>query len=350
MRTSPTSLQTLYLVCLGAALLVGLAAAGGGYSLSIDDSTTVPEQTVTVDGEEYDISAIAVRERNEELVVDATVPDEDSVYYVELRNSDNQIVQSEDLEGSDSTSLATDREPGSYVVVLDDNGFQAIHPLVIAAYDVDLSIPDEIDTDSSATATVTLQPFEDSDEPHEVEVIIGDDDRNQRVTAERVSDGTYEAELQGDALPEGDYQAYAIARSNEEVEDGENEIVGVSDGHVVTYTSEPSGSDDGAGTGGGGDDGEPSDDDQEATPTSTPDGTVTPTATPGDDDGQTTDDSTGDTGTATPTPAGDDSVITPREESPTEPEADGAAPTVAVVLGVLAGLGIWFRRRSRKGG
>ena len=322
-----------------------MVVAGTGYSLSIDDSTTVPEQTVTVDGEEYDINAIAVRERNEELEIQATVPDGDIEYYVDLRNSDNQIVKSELVIGSDEITFTTDIEPGSYVVVLDDSGFQAIHPLVIASYDVELAIPDKIDTDSSVTATVNLQLLEGSNEPHEVEVIIGDDDRNQRVPAERVSDGTYEAELQGDDLPEGDYQAYAVARSSEEVEDGENEIVGVSDGHVVTYTSEPSGADDGAGAGNGGDDGEPVDDDQEATP----DGTVTPTVTPGDD-GQTTDDSGDVTGTATPTPSSDDGVITPREESPTEPEADGAAPTVAVVLGLLAGLGIWFRRRSRRSG
>ena len=327
-----------------------MAVAGAGYSLSIDDSTTVPEQTVTIDGEEYDIDAIAVRERHEELVIQATVPSEDIDYYVDLRNSDNQIVQSESVIGSDEITFTTDIEPGSYVVVLDDGGFQAIHPLIIPSYDVELAIPDEIDSGSSATATVNLQLLEGSNEPHEVEVIIGDDDRNQRMTAERVSDGTYEAEFQGDDLPDGDYRAYAIARSSEEVEDGENEIVGVSDGHVVTYTSEQSGADDGAGAGGGGDDGEPGDDDQEATPTPTPDGTVTPTATPVDDDRQTTDDSDDVTGTATPTPSEDDGVITPREESPTEPEADGAAPTVAVVLGVLAGVGIWFRRRSRQGG
>ena len=349
----------LLAVSIAIALVVALAAATGavasedGYDLTADGVVDTPERTVDVDGEEHTVDATVVREPGDELVVEATVPDEDAEYNVDLRNSDNQVVQSIPMEGSGEAELAIDREPGSYVIVLRHDGIRTILPLVIAGYDVELSMPTEVERGSTATATVEVEEGASSGDPHAVEVVVGDADELERFIAERTGDGQYEATIDGDALPAGEYLAYAVTKTDEEVDVGdEYEVVGVSGSHEVRFAAQDdSGADDGPGAddGSGADDGA-ADEDPTPTPTddaqtTTPDGTPTPTESdaPGADDGAAD---------ATPTPeSADDGVLTPREQTPsddseTDTEAIGAAPGTGIVVATLVGLGIWIRRRT----
>ena len=343
----------LLTVALAFALIVALAAAtvavasDDGYDLTTDGVVEMPERTVDVDGEVHTVDATVVREPGDELTVEASVPDEDAAYNVDLRNSDNQVVQSIPKEGSGEAELAIDREPGSYVIVLRHDGIRTILPLVIAGYDVELSMPAEVERGSTAMATVEVEEGASSGDPHAVEVVIGDADELERFVAERTDDGRYEATIEGDALPEGEYRAYAVTKTDEEVDVGdEYEVVGLSDSLEVRFASaDGPGADDGSGVDDGtGDDGT-ADEDPTPTPTddetaTTPDGTPTPTESdaPGADD---------DSVDTTPTPeSADDGVLTPQEQTPTETEAIGAAPGVGLVIATLLGLGLWVRRRT----
>lgn len=335
--------------CLGAVVVV---SGGSGYALSIDGTTDIPEQTVTIDGSEFTFDALAVRERGEELAVQASIPPEADDYNVDLRNSDNEPVQSRPMTGSGETTLNTSRDPGTYVVILRDDGIRVIHPLVIAGFDVTtFDIPDEIERGSTETATIEFADRESMGEPYAVEVVIGNGDSSEllRTTAELVSENddsyTYEAKINGDDLDGGAYSAYAVAQTDQELEGGEKEIVGISGQRSVAFTAQNDGSG-GAGTG----DESTTDDGGEApaTPTPTPDGTgETATPTPGESA------STAEPG-ETPTPAEDgDDVITPGggddadDDTDAGSDGDGAAPPVAVLVAFLALVGLWWRRRHR---
>lgn len=288
---------------------VGLALADSGYDLDVPGSIDTPEQTVTVEGDEYDVDAIASYTAGEQLDVDVTMPDDDS-FRVDLYNSDRQVEEFRRGSGSERVTFKTDDlTPGSYVLALSvDSNHVELHPVVIEAYDVSLVPTDDVDTDDDLEVTVEVTEIDAEGPPAGVEVAVWNGETVTREEATEDDDGMYTASFPSGEFDKGTYEIYAVAQGSDTV-DGEPEVLGVSDQGQVTV-SEPDDDDENGDdeTGVGGDD-ENGDDET-------------------DDDENESDDGIGDSENETDNGVGDsenesdDGIVDSENESDTSDESD----------------------------
>ncbi|MFC4246061.1 MSCRAMM family adhesin SdrC [Natribaculum luteum] len=230
---------------LSACALTGVAASDEA-SLSVPGSIDTPTKTVSIEGTEYEVSSVAVREPGQSLPVDVSASDSTD-FRVDLYNSDEQRENSQYGTGSERVTFDTDAlDPGTYLLMLQiDDDYVEIHPVVISGYDVETDHADEIEPDETLNATISVTPTAADGDPEGVELVVWNDETTIRESAEQTDDGTYEATVSD--LEEGTYDVYAIAQGGDEI-DGEHEILGVSDGgslEVAESTSEPTPPDDG---------------------------------------------------------------------------------------------------------
>lgn len=340
----------LVLVVLVATVLGAVAPSGGAtdatsdFEISISSSIDVPTRTVTIEGDNFTVSNVARRFPGDSLKVNVTAPSSDTEYDVNLYNSDTKIEQSEAMTGSGTATFDTgDLTAGIYyAAVYHDGSTVTIHPVVIAAYEVTLDIPSEAESDSTVSATVDVTKRVRDRPPNFVQVVVGDEQYDLRVNASEESPGTYTTEFTVD-LPEGEYVAYGAARGENETDNGDKEVVGISDGHtfrVVEPTPTPtpteSTGDGGGGDGGGGAAGDTTTSTPTRTaqpaPTATPTAARSPTATATPTPTPT---ASTDTKTATPTPT--DAVITPQSPTgPTQTPTEGTTSGFGLLLAVIA--------------
>ncbi len=224
----------------------GATVASDETSLSVPGSIDTPTKTVSIEGTEYEVSTVAVRESGQSLPVDVSASD-GTEFWVDLYNSEEQREDSIRGTGSERVTFETDGlEPGTYLLMLQiDDDYVEIHPVVISGYDLEADHTNEIEPDESLHATVSVTPTAADGEPEGVELVVWNDETTIRESAEQTDDGTYEANVSN--LEEGTYDVYAIAQGGDEV-DGEHEILGVSDGgslEVAESTSDPTPPDDG---------------------------------------------------------------------------------------------------------
>lgn len=366
------ALSVLLLVGAG----VGLALADSGYNLDVPGSIDTPEQTVTVEGDEYDVDAIASLTAGEHLDVDVTMPDDDS-FRVDLYNSDRQVEDFRRGSGSERVTFETDDlTPGSYVLALSvDSNHVELHPVVIEAYDVSLDSIDDVETDEVLEVTVNVAKIDADEPPAGVEVAVWNGETVTREEATGDGDGTYIASFASGAFDEGTYEVYAVAQGSDTV-DGEPEPLGVSEQEQVTV-SEPEADDGGDedetdedGNGDesddeSGDETNESDDEIDDPANETEDDSTNDTADdvedPDDDSVDGTDESDAedesgdgsDESDESDEPQGetdddDDAVIEPSQEEPDPESEDDASDAVplyapAVILGALLAIGIAVR-------
>lgn len=356
-----------------AALVVGIAllclSAGAvgqtGYSMSVDDTTDVPDRSIELEGNEYQITEIVQRAPGESVTVTTTAPSSDSEYRVRLRNSGLDLVATRAMTGDDSATFPTDCgscTPGTYVLELAVGGDRKlIKPLVIAGYNVQLDVADSAEQGETITATVTVEETELDSQPAAVEVALGNGNgEERRVTATRDSGNTYTTDISLEGLEAGTYHVFAGAMSDEYVGDSdEREALAISQSQTLEITQSSDGStdessgstDDGSSgsTGGTGSGGSETTATVTATPTENSTATSTPTPTSSTPtETQTATPTVTETATATDSPTPTDSgVITPNESTETPSQSDGAAPTIPFVVAVLSVVGIVLRRRGR---
>lgn len=313
---------------LGSVALVGSATtSGSGFQMSVSNSVDIPPRTVTIEGDDFEVSAVAQRFPGDSLAVEVTAPSADTEYDVNLYNSDGMIEQAEAMTGSGTATFDTDSlTAGSYyAAVYYDGNTVKIHPVVIAAYEVTLDIPSTAEPGSTVAATISITRRTRDQFPDVVRVVIADEQHDLQVNTTEKTSGTYTADVTVD-LPEGEYVAYGVARGEDELDTGEMEVVGHSDGYTFRV----------------------------ATPTPTP--TPTPTAMDSTDDGDTptatltqtppaTTPTPSPTATPTPsvipsptaTPSSTEAVITPGSPtSPTSPTTDGTTPGFGLLLSAVA--------------
>jgi hypothetical protein len=351
----------IFLVCV---VLVGMSGVGitqSGYTLSVDDTTDVPDRNIDIEGETFTITEVVQRQRGESVVVETTAPSSDTEYRVRLRNSDLELVQTRAMTGDDTATLSTDCSscrPGTYVLELVvDGDRKTMKPVVIAGYDVTLEIPDSASEDETVTATVTVEETDLDGQPAAVEVALGNDDGEElRTTATQESDNTYTAEISLNELGTGTYHVFAGAMSDEYVGDSEErELLGLSANRQLEVTDSDSGDstgDSGGGTSGGSTGGATGGTDATPTPsgneTAAPTETPTETATPTETSTVTPTDAatSSPTETATPTSTSDSDVIAPNESTVTPSEEDGAGFSAIAALVAMTGGIIWWRRTA----
>lgn len=342
---------------IAAALLLGLLTISGGivaaqssYEVSVSDSTDVPDRTVTVDGEDFTISAIAQRTKGESI--EATVNGPDENYDVNFYDSNEEVIQSRGgRSGTAEVTFSTDCskcDPGTYFIAPYDSTFKQVFPIVISGYDVALDIPNAAESGETITAEVTLTPTELQDAPDSVDIVIGNGQETIRTTADQDSEWEYSADISLDGLEAHEYRAHAAALGGETA-GGEPEILAYSSPQTVQVSESSDGGSSG-GTGDGGTGNAPPGDESTTTPTvtqsPTPTTSGTATATDANDDTVTPTDSEEATSAPTASETDESGVITPAETTESTTEDDGPGPSVLLVLGVLGTVALGLRQAA----
>ncbi|WP_049980129.1 hypothetical protein [Halolamina rubra] len=338
------------LLCCTALMAGGIAAADSSYDLAIDGSVDTPDRVVTLEGNEYTVSAIGVVDPGEPIQVSVEAPT-NTEYDLYLYNDDRR---SEDRINDAGTSETFDGDypSGSYMVAIyADGNFITVHPVVVRSYDVTIDAPATAEAGEEIELSVSVENVQGTPTDLEgVQIVLSNNGEAETLTATETGDGTYTATT---TLSEtGDYLVYANARGSDTV-DGEHELVGVSQSNEITVqtatttaTATPTSTPGDGGDGGG-------QDPATATATPTASATVTPTAsndttatvtatataTSTSTDQPTATDTATATTSETPTPA---NVLTPNDSSPT---TTTGSLSVLLPLGALLGFGLLARRQ-----
>ena len=265
-------LLSVLLIC----ILLSVAGAtatvmAAGYDISVPGATDVPTETVDAPDElaydEYEVDALAVIEPGTELTADITVPDDTDVENtdVQLRNSDRGIETVESPESGGQVTFPADQteelDPGTYSLLLLDGVTEAIHPVVISGYDIDVTNRNSADENEEITIEASVTPTESEvdSEPSLVNATIWNDDhqRSFEMSADENSDDAYTTDVSLDNFEPGEYEVYVTAHGDEEFQD-EKEVLGLGEGSSLDIEEVEDGTDDSTddtddGTNGGGD-------------------------------------------------------------------------------------------------
>lgn len=347
----------LALLCGTLVFVGGFAVADAAFGVNISGSVDTPDREVTVEGDQYPVSAIGVVAPGEPIEASVTAPDSAS-YDVYLYDEDRRAVEVISDAGT-TVTFDGDYGAGSYVVaVWVDGNVRAVHPVVVKSYEVSVDAPDRAVVGSEVKFTVDVSNVAGTaEELDTVQVVVSKDGEDEALTATKSGDGAYTVST---TLSEsGDYLVYANVRGPDTA-NGRKELLGVSESTTVevreptqtpTATATPTPTDT-PNTGGG----SPSDPATEtATATSSPmqtatvtitatssptqTATETATATPTSTVSETGTPTIRDTATGTPS-----NVVTPNQSTPTPTTTTSGLSTLVSVIAVL-GFGFLVRRR-----
>jgi len=328
-----------------------VSAQADEYDISIDSSIDTPDRTVTLDGQSYEVTAVKQADPSDSISVTADAPEENFVE-VYIYNSDRQIVDSKEIEAGSSRPATVSFDlsgysSGSYVVALSYDGeIRAVHPLIVRAYDVSITAPNEAPANEQITLSSNISQIRPGTKSG-VEFVIVSDADTLRINASE-TDGIYEATTDFSSLSPDNYSVYAAVRGSEEIA-GNDVRLGLSQPQSLSITEEStddtSGSNPGGGGGGGSTGDTVSTDTTTATPTATPDNQETATSTvitstPVPETStatQQTTDSQIEESTTAPSTATESNAITPRStESASNPTTDRSGPGFTLIASIVA--------------
>jgi len=267
---TPPKLKLSIKLAVCAILLTTVATAivaGAGHEISVPGSTEIPTQTVETDEfekDEYEIDAFAVQEQGESFTADVNIPDDaDGEVIVDLygfENGDQQYLTTGTRQADGEEWLfdseATDREPGTYALLLFvDDDLQKIQPVVISGYDIDVDNPTSGDEDEEITVDATVTQTDADSDPSQVNVVIWNDDDQRQIEMSSGDDSTsYTADISLNQFDPGEYEVYVTAHGDEEFQ-GEKEVLGLGEGSVLDIEEVEDDTDDSTddNTNGGGD-------------------------------------------------------------------------------------------------
>jgi len=289
MSTSRTRIRRYLLLCF---LAVGILLASGAIAgsadshvtLTVEDSTAVPTETINFEGDSYEIDAIATRDQGDELTAHVTLPDKvfTDVSFL-LYNSDQQIEASRGVNrpGTDETvTFETDSvAPGTYMLNVELEGAtEQMQPVVIEGYDISVDHTTEATRDDDLEVSAGVTPTALSTPPAAVEVVVWNETHSQRFEMSNSGDETYTVSVPLDQFGTGEYTVNVAALGDETFR-GQQEVLAL---ESSSLTIQETTSDDGTNDSDSGDDGGSNSDES---------------TTDGDDDSTTdgdSDDSTGD--------------------------------------------------------
>ena len=236
----------LGIICCLLISMAGIAVADSE-SLRATNAIDTPEETF----QGHTVTHIGVFEQEDQI--EATITGE-GTYDIGLFDSSNaEIANKTEVDGTFSfnpNNLAL--EPGSYYLSVTNTFFEKISPIVISGYDIAVDLTEDTAANElSIDATVTETALQG--EPHKVEAVVWNDDRETRteLTAdgEFSSSGEYESTIEIDDFDGEPYNVYVVAVSENEIQ-GENEILAIGE----ASGGEEDDSDDSNGTDNGSDD------------------------------------------------------------------------------------------------
>ena len=196
----PRSVRSLFLVAvLVCTIAIGaatIAASSGAYGVTSADSIDVPDQTVELDGDEFEITSVGHVTPGDDIDATTHAPDDED-YILYLYTSDGDRQDFSRMSGDDSASFATtELDPGTYVLVVRaEREYQALHPVVVAGYEATVDVPGDLRPGESFTATVDLDASDDAPAVDGVTVVRTANGEAVEEVDATGSDGSYEAEL-----------------------------------------------------------------------------------------------------------------------------------------------------------
>lgn len=156
------------LACLliGGVVVSGTALAADSFSIEIDSTVAVPQETVSSPESDatFTISEVGVVTQGDSLTVDATPPN-GTEYFVFFRDEEgNVVIRTDRLAEPQSVKLNTSAEPaGSYVLTIGpDSTPKDVLPVVIEAYQVN-SVTMEVGETTSRGQEFTMNATESAD-------------------------------------------------------------------------------------------------------------------------------------------------------------------------------------------
>jgi hypothetical protein len=285
------------------------------YSIDIDGSMDIPDQTVETEFGEATISEIGKEEAGNVLGVstNALANETYAIRVIEIVDGDRRNLATDFIQDGGDTETEFSLfgyDPGTYLVVItknDGSELKAIEPFVVKGYTVDQQVSD-VAQGSKLHVTVELtEVASDVDSPQAVNVTFTGNDEVRSTEAEKTGDLQYNATFETDSLSTGQYEVYSGVESGETIF-GYNELVGLSPAQGFEITS------------------------QEETPTSTSTATETetststPTTTETEEsvEGVTTDQATESvTATTPPAQSTESTQSSPSEADPNSAEREG---------------------------
>lgn len=360
--TGPRS-RGLLLLLFGVGLFASVALGASGYSISDSSAIETPTETVTFEGQTYTIDSVSRIRTDGSVTVSTTVPS-GAAYELNLRGPDNQLIDSDRKTGdvSHTFSYFGPGEAGTYAASIQDGGSTvAVHPIVVAGYEMSVTEPDSVTAGDEVTLEVTVDelPVKKHSNLDRVEVIVGNEDVEVQQTMTKQSGTIYSTTVDTDTISPGTYNVYAVVRGDETVRQ-RDEILGVSDTVDLTIEEQATETDAPDGSGGGGGSSVDTTPTETVTETSTADRTETAVQTQTD---QTTATETEATDTDSEEPSGTEQTTTapdPTTDATTtangvlEPSSPapatstgGAGPGFTILVTVLVIGGSMFLARRR---
>ena len=305
----------IVLVVVAGAIAGVSAELSDEYSIDIDGSMDIPDQTVETEFGEATISEVGKEEAGNVLGVstDALANETYAIRVIEIVDGDRRNLATDFIQDGGDTETEFSLfgyDPGTYLVVItknDGSELKAIEPFVVKGYTVDQQVSD-VAQGSKLHVTVELtEVASDVDSPQAVNVTFTGNDEVRSTEAEKTGDLQYNATFETDSLSTGEYEVYSGVESGETIF-GYNELVGLSSAQSFEITS------------------------QEETPTSTSTATETetststPTTTETEEsvEGVTTDQATESvTATTPPAQSTESTQSSPSEADPNSAEREG---------------------------
>jgi hypothetical protein len=184
-----------------------------------EDHIDVPEQTVTLGGETYDIKLIgrAETEGNLEVFIEGPGNSGYSSALVDARGPPSDVPAdvspAKRGRGNSRPSFATTGiPPGLYFVgVREQNSMRAVQPVVIAATETSLSGPNCVGAGSSAVFEVYVNEGQ-AGNVGRVEVVAFNQNQTIRTTAERERANLYRADISFEGAPQSDMDMLVHAK------------------------------------------------------------------------------------------------------------------------------------------
>ncbi|GAA0546145.1 hypothetical protein ABNG02_16405 [Halorubrum ejinorense] len=245
--------RTLLIGFVIACLVIAGAGSAADHAVTVDGAMEIPERTISVGGESYQVSSLIRVPRGE--VLRARTNGDETGYRVYLHDARGSVVDQRYVAPSADGTVAFDTstyDPGSYVLSLYHDGtYYDPQPVVIPAYDVSVDTPGPgRDGDEISTISVDLTEREPGHTVQGVTVVVSNASATRRYPASRV-DGEYVVSADEIRLAPGTYSVYAVAGNGNDAPGPTNELIGISDSSQIDLTEDTAGAEENASADGG---------------------------------------------------------------------------------------------------
>ena len=248
----------LIIAVVGTAGFIGAVSADTSYTVTINNGEIdIPDTTE----EGFTVTSVAPIEPGNDI--SASIDTGENNTYDLLLYNGNRGIEDRRLSVTGSTTerfQTTKLDPGIYSVTISTDRIETIQPVVVEGYDTTLSPPSSVTQGDSADITMDVTEHAGVNAPaiKRVEAVVANESFNKRIQADKTASGEYTATMTPAYSP-GEYRVYGVVYESETVENGELNIISMTDEQSVEITEQSDSGDttEGGSAGGGGGGGAP---------------------------------------------------------------------------------------------